>query len=119
MGLPQVIDVDKSKCRHCLACILVCPVKLCNIVEPDGITVKSDLCIGCGECIRACREKGHNARFLVDDFPDFVRDLNEGVPVGVLVAPSTAVNYDQIFPQMLTALRQIGVKNVFRCQLWS
>lgn len=62
MGLPEVIRVDKTKCQHCLACILVCPVKLCNIVEPDGITVKADLCIGCGECINACREKGHNAR---------------------------------------------------------
>lgn len=63
MRLPEVINVDKSKCQHCLACIQVCPVKLCNIVEPDGISVQSDLCIGCGECIRVCHEKGHKARY--------------------------------------------------------
>lgn len=113
MGLPEVIRVDKTKCQHCLACIRICPVKLCNVVEPDGISVKSELCIGCGECIRACAEKGHHARYGVDDFPEFMQDLTAGVPLGVLVAPAAAVNYHPWFPQLLTALRSIGVRNVF------
>ncbi|MDR3541423.1 MAG: [Fe-Fe] hydrogenase large subunit C-terminal domain-containing protein [Desulfosporosinus sp.] len=113
MGLPEVIRVDKTKCQHCLACILVCPVKLCNIVEPDGITVKADLCIGCGECIKACREKGHYARSGIDDFSEFLSDIESGVPVGVLVAPAAAVNYAELMPNVLTALREIGVYNVF------
>ena len=113
MGLPEVIRVDKTKCQHCLACILVCPVKLCNIVEPDGITVKADLCIGCGECIHACREKGHNARSGIDDFPEFLQDLRSGVPLGIMLAPAAAVNYANLLPQVLTALRKIGVSNVF------
>lgn len=113
MGLPEVIHVDKTKCQHCLACILVCPVKLCNIVEPDGVTVKADLCIGCGECIRACREKGHNARTGIDDFPEFLQDLRSGIPLGIILAPSAAVNYAELLPQLLTALRKIGVSNVF------
>ena len=113
MGLPEVIRVDKSKCQHCLACILVCPVKLCNIVEPDGITVKADLCIGCGECIKACREKGHFARSGIDDFSDFLSDIESGVPVGIIVAPAAAVNYAELMPNVLTALREIGVYNVF------
>ena len=113
MGLPEVIRVDKTKCQHCLACIRVCPVKLCNVVEPDGISVNSELCIGCGECIRACAEKGHYARYGVDDFTDFMQDLNAGVPLGVLVAPAAAVNYHPWFPQLLTALKRIGVHNVF------
>jgi two-component system chemotaxis sensor kinase CheA len=113
MGLPEVIRVDKNKCQHCLACILVCPVKLCNIVEPDGITVKADLCIGCGECIKACREKGHYARSGIDDFSEFLSDIESGVPVGILVAPAAAVNYAELMPNVLTALREIGVYNVF------
>jgi len=113
MGLPEVIRVDKTKCQHCLACILVCPVKLCNIVEPDGITVKADLCIGCGECIHACREKGHFARSGIDDFPEFLQDLSSGVPLGIILAPAAAVNYADLLPQVLTALRKIGVSNVF------
>jgi len=111
--LPEVIRVDKTKCQHCLACIRVCPVKLCNVVEVDGISVNSDLCIGCGECIRACAEKGHFARYGVDDFPEFQKDLAAGVAIGVLVAPAAAVNYHPWFPQLLTALRRLGVRYVF------
>ena len=113
MELPEIIKLDKSKCQHCLACLLVCPVKLCNVVEPDGISVNPELCIGCGECIRACREKGHNARSGIDDFPDFLQDIQSGVPIGVLVAPAAAVNYNGLFPKMITALRNAGVKYVF------
>lgn len=113
MGLPEVIRVDKTKCQHCLACIRVCPVKLCNVVEPDGISVNSELCIGCGECIRACADKGHFARYGVDDFFEFLQDLAYGVPLGVLVAPAAAVNYHPWFPQLLTALRRLGIQYVF------
>ncbi|MTI84854.1 MAG: hypothetical protein FH756_13390 [Firmicutes bacterium] len=113
MGLPEVIRVDKTKCQHCLACIRVCPVKLCNVVETDGISVNSDLCIGCGECIRACVEKGHFARYGVDDCSEFLQDLDVGVPLGVLVAPAAAVNYHPWLPQLITALRRLGVQYVF------
>ncbi|MBU7007962.1 [Fe-Fe] hydrogenase large subunit C-terminal domain-containing protein [Phosphitispora fastidiosa] len=113
MGLPEIISLDKDKCQHCLACLLVCPVKLCNVVEPDGISVNPDLCIGCGECIRACREKGHNARSGIDDFPEFLQDSQAGVPLGVLVAPAAAVNYDGLLPRLITSLRELGVKYVF------
>ncbi|MDP4128008.1 MAG: [Fe-Fe] hydrogenase large subunit C-terminal domain-containing protein, partial [Bacillota bacterium] len=82
-------------------------------VEPDGITVNSELCIGCGECIRACAEKGHFARYGVDDFAEFQQDLVTGVPLGVLVAPAAAVNYHPWFPQLLTALRRLGVRYIF------
>ena len=113
MHLPEVVHVEKTKCQHCLACIQVCPVKLCNIVEPDGVLVQPDLCIGCGECIRVCTEKGHHARYVIDDFAIFQEDLRLGVPIGVLVAPSAAVNYDPCLMEMTTALREMGVKNIF------
>ncbi len=113
MGLPPVIDVDKSKCQHCLACLKACPVKLCNIVEPDGIHVNPDLCLGCGECLRACNENGHQARRPVDDFSEFMAALTAGEQLGVLVAPAAAVNYAPWLGQMLTALRRMGVKYIF------
>ena len=113
MHLPEVVHVEKTKCQHCLACIQVCPVKLCNIVEPDGILVQPDLCIGCGECIRICNEKGHHARSIIDDFSIFLEDIRSGTSVGVLLAPSAAVNYDPWLMELTTALREMGVQNIF------
>lgn len=79
--------------------------------------MNSDLCIGCGECIKACAEKGHYARYGVDDFPDFCKDLAAGIPLGVLVAPAAAVNYYPWLPQLLTALRNMGARYVFDVSL--
>lgn len=113
MGLPEVIRIDKSKCEHCLACIQVCPIKLCNIVEQDGISLEPDLCIGCGECIKICQERGHGARQGIDDFAEFLADLGKGHDIGVLVAPAAAINFPHQVPQLVTALGNMGVKAVF------
>ncbi|MZP30346.1 hypothetical protein GTO91_11550 [Heliobacterium undosum] len=112
MALPKVIQVDKEKCKHCLACLEACPVKLCNVVEADQVSVIDDLCIGCGECVRICNAKGHKARTGVDDFPEFLSDLQKGIAIGVLIAPAAAVNYHGRLPQLITALKQMGVKAV-------
>ncbi|MTV48765.1 hypothetical protein GJ688_07195 [Heliobacillus mobilis] len=113
MGLLKVIEVDVEKCQNCLACLEVCPVKQCNIVEANTVSVNDDLCIGCGECIRICREKGHHARTGVDDFTEFLQDIKKGEAVGVLLAPAAAVNYPNLLPQLILAIRQIGAKAVF------
>ncbi|MBE3036878.1 MAG: 4Fe-4S binding protein, partial [Candidatus Atribacteria bacterium] len=54
--LPEVIRVDKEKCVNCHLCIGVCPVKYCNDASDisKGIQVNSNLCIGCGKCIKEC-----------------------------------------------------------------
>lgn len=113
MGLPEVIRIDKGKCEHCLACIQVCPIKLCNIVEQDGVSLEPNLCIGCGECIKICQERGHGARQGVDDFTEFLTDLQQGQDIGVLIAPAAAINFPNAVPQLVTALRNMGAKAVF------
>lgn len=113
MGLPEVIRIDKSRCTHCLACIQVCPIKLCNIVEKDGVSLDPNLCIGCGECIKICEKRGHGARQGVDDFPEFLADLRKGREMGVLIAPAAAVNFPGQVPQLVTALKRLGVQAVF------
>ncbi|WP_170270535.1 [Fe-Fe] hydrogenase large subunit C-terminal domain-containing protein [Heliorestis acidaminivorans] len=113
MPLPKVVGADQEKCCGCLACVEVCPVKLCNYVVDKRVTIDDDLCIGCGECLRVCNERGHSARYVVDDFTEFLKALQQGEKVGVLIAPAAAVNWPNRLANLITALKNMGVHSVF------
>ncbi len=49
--LKPVIYVDKDKCVNCHRCISVCPSKMCNDGTGDYVSLKPELCLGCGHCI--------------------------------------------------------------------
>lgn len=110
--LPTVVDVDSEKCVQCHVCIQVCPVKYCNDASDleKGITVNHDLCIGCGNCIRACT---HDARIIVDDTEKFIEDLKKGEKIAALVAPAVDVNFPGQLKNLLGWLKSIGVKMNF------
>lgn len=110
--LPEVIKVDSEKCVNCHACIGVCPVKYCNNAsEPsNGILINSDLCIGCGACIKACT---HDARLIVDDTELFFEDLKKGEKIATLVAPASYVNFPDQLENLLSYLKESGVKMNF------
>lgn len=47
------MKVLSEKCKKCLECVEVCPVKA--ISEKDGcIVIDKDLCLECGCCASAC-----------------------------------------------------------------
>ncbi len=68
--LLKKIDIN-SNCVKCFRCISVCPVKYCNKVGSDGISVNEDLCIGCGSCIKICT---HHAREFDSGLSDIFND---------------------------------------------
>ncbi|HOW69101.1 MAG TPA: ATP-binding protein [Phycisphaerae bacterium] len=107
---PQVIDVDKDKCVNCHACISACPVKFCNDGSGSYVKVDPDTCIGCGHCLRACL---HQARRFVDDLGAFTTDLDSGLPMVAIVAPSAAANYPDTYMNLVGWLKKRGVKAVF------
>jgi Na+-translocating ferredoxin:NAD+ oxidoreductase RNF subunit RnfB len=74
-SLTPVIQIDKEKCINCYACITGCPVKYCMNGSGEKLTINSDMCIGCGNCINICT---HNARSLIDDAKRFFDDLKRG-----------------------------------------
>ncbi|MDR1039563.1 MAG: methyl-accepting chemotaxis protein [Deltaproteobacteria bacterium] len=110
-SLSPVVRTIPEKCRNCQMCISVCPVKFCNDAS-DGkiVSVRDDLCIGCGNCLHACR---HGARVGVDDFRVFMRDLETGLGIIAIVAPAVAATFPDHYMNFNGWLRSLGVKAVF------
>ncbi len=47
------MKVIVEKCKKCLSCVEVCPIKA--ITEKNGeIVIDKDSCLGCGCCASAC-----------------------------------------------------------------
>lgn len=112
-----VVKVDESKCINCHKCISVCPVKYCNNGEGNVIKLNHEMCIGCGACVLACEEAGHFARKRLDDFEEFVEDLERGEKIATIIAPAAAVSFPYQVPKLITSLRQMGVEAVFDVSL--
>lgn len=110
MNLSPVIEVDAEKCVNCHQCISVCPVKYCNNASEDYVSVIPELCIGCGECIEACN---HNARYIVDDFDKWLKDLESGVKMVAFAAPAVASNFPDMYLNLNGWLESKGIKAVF------
>ncbi len=108
--LREVIKVDPEKCTACHRCISVCPAKMCNDASGDYIKVNPELCIGCGRCISACH---FGARVGVDDFNSWMTDLNNGVKMIAIVAPSSVVSFRGHILELNTWLKSMGIEAVF------
>ncbi|MBM4394283.1 MAG: hypothetical protein FJ087_01175 [Deltaproteobacteria bacterium] len=50
----------REKCVGCVTCTQACPTKALR-VRGGRLTLKQDLCIDCGECIRCCRHGANSA----------------------------------------------------------
>ena len=108
--LKPVIYVDKDKCVNCHRCISVCPSKMCNDGTGDYVSLKPELCLGCGHCIEACE---HDARHGIDDTEAFFKSLRNKENVVAVVAPAVAANFKGLDLELNTYLKSIGVKAVF------
>lgn len=110
MSLAKIIDVDASKCQNCHACISVCPSKFCNDGSGDHVSINPDLCIGCGQCLKACT---WGARTIIDDTEAFFRDLKNGTPMVAVVAPAIAASLPNSYLNLNGWLKSIGVSANF------
>lgn len=76
--------VDKNKCTGCWKCIKECPnnmiVKEIDSTDKEAIKetakIRTQRCIGCGECYEKCNEEGLNAIYCIDGTPDVDNDYN-------------------------------------------
>jgi iron only hydrogenase large subunit-like protein len=88
-----------------------------NITYKDGdqikVKINSERCIACGACIKACH---HNARDYEDDTEQFLRDLENGVPISVFAAPAIRTN-ELDGGRVLAWLRNMGAKKIYDVSL--
>lgn len=110
MSLSKLIDVISEKCQNCHACITACPSKFCNDGSGDHVTINPDLCIGCGQCIKACT---WGARVIVDDTEQFISDLSRGVKMVTVIAPAIAASFPETYLNLNGWLKQNGVSGNF------
>ncbi|MEW6536796.1 MAG: methyl-accepting chemotaxis protein [Candidatus Auribacterota bacterium] len=110
MKLSKVIVVDSEKCVNCHMCISVCPVKYCNDGSGEYVELNPDMCIGCGNCVKACT---HNARVIKDDFDDFMAALKRRENIVAIVAPAIASNFPDKYLHVNGWLKSIGVTACF------
>jgi len=108
--LAKVVDVLTEKCENCHACITACPSKMCNDGSGNHVMINHDMCIGCGQCIKACTWK---ARVIVDDLSIFLADLQKGVKMVAIVAPAIAASFHNRYLNFNGWLKSIGVEAVF------
>ncbi len=109
-NLKKIVDVIEDKCVNCHQCIAVCPVKFCNDGSGSYVNINPNLCIGCGNCVKACT---HDARIGIDDMDMFLQDLRSGKKIIAIAAPAIAANFPDTYLQMNAWLKSLGVKAVF------
>jgi len=110
--MTELITTDSTICQGCNRCVRVCPIPEANVayLEDNRIKVKinPEKCITCGACLEICQ---HGARSYADDTDRFFADIDRGLPITLMVAPSFRTNFDN-GGSILAWLRSLGVSTI-------
>ncbi len=113
--MESTVRIDVEKCVGCNSCVRECPAKEANIAKHDQdgnliITINDERCIKCGACIKAC---AHGARYYTDDTEQFLKDLQAGEKITIIVAPAIKIAFDGNWRHVLQWLKNAGVKGIY------
>lgn len=102
------VTLDTDKCMGCINCIKRCPTEAIRVRE-DKASIIPERCIDCGECIRIC---GHHAKKAIYDDFSILQNYKYTV---ALVAPSFYGQFNNLedTETVLGALKDIGFDAVF------
>ena len=114
----ELIKTKSELCTGCNRCVRECPMEMANITYKDehgDIKVKPNpmRCINCGRCVSACK---HGARYYEDDTKQFFKDLEDGVQISLIAAPSIRTNMPE-YKKLFSYLKSIGVKMIYDASL--
>ena len=118
---PPVIRIGECACSESekAACAGRCLFDALYKDEHGNMAVRSDMCVGCAECVRGCR-----AKKLIeskDILPTFA-DINSGkAPVFAMVAPAFVKQFgDDVTPGKLrTAFKRLGFTGMVEVALFA
>jgi len=118
-----MIEIVKTKadlCTGCNRCVRECPLEMANVVYQDEngklkIKIDYDKCIACGRCVPVCK---HKARYYTDDTERFFDDLKNGVPISLIVNPSTCSGFPS-YKKLFTFFKKSGVNKIANVSLGS
>lgn len=107
-----------DNCIGCNKCVRICSSFGASISKSGpgkaSIQINADRCVVCGACIDVC---GHGAREYRDDTEAFLRDLDAGERISILVAPSFVAKYPRSYKRILGALKRRGVRQILPVSL--
>ena len=106
------VTLDSDLCKGCTNCVKRCPTEAIRVRDGKARIIK-ERCIDCGECIRVCPQ--HAKRAVVDP-PDIINSFNYTV---ALPAPTLYAQFKDIAGpnELLNALVDIGFDDVFEVAL--
>ncbi len=102
------VTLDSDKCLGCTNCIKHCPTQAIRVRDGKA-TIISARCIDCGECIRVCP---HHAKRARHDSLDMLSNYTYTV---ALPAPSLYGQFHRLddIDVVLTGLKQLGFDEIF------
>jgi len=103
------VTLDTDKCLGCTNCVKRCPTEAIRVRDGKA-TIITEKCIDCGECIRVCPH--HAKKAVVDKLKDVLNkfEYTIALPAPTLYAQFTGLRDRNI---ALTGLKRMGFDDVF------